>query len=144
MCDFCFMKSLVLNFTHLRSLFSLIDCWLILSRVISLTPLDLLSLFLLSLRGSRSLRPDTQSLRTVWILRPRGRILRIINFSYIYCEGVGVKPTSSRFHRRRLLLSSPHLISRPSGDFDLPTIKNSSILEGRLSSCPETPRRLWI
>ena len=44
MCDFCFMKSLVLHFTHLRSLFSLIDCWLILSRVISLTPLDLQNL----------------------------------------------------------------------------------------------------
>ena len=40
MCDFCFMKGLVLHFTHLISLFSLIDCWLILSRVISLTPLD--------------------------------------------------------------------------------------------------------
>ena len=40
MCDFYFMKCLVLHFAHLSSLFSLIDYWLILSRVISLTPLD--------------------------------------------------------------------------------------------------------
>ena len=42
--DLCFIKGLVLHFTHLRSLFSFIDCWLILSRVISLTPLDLQNL----------------------------------------------------------------------------------------------------
>src|SRR6185503_17289880 len=87
MCDFCFMKGLVLHFTHLRSLFSLIDCWLISSSVISLTPLDLQNLSIPNPSRSSSfehlfaqsqgepdtpdcpdtpdLRPDTPDLRPV-------------------------------------------------------------------------------
>ena len=47
----------MLHFTHLRSLFSLIDCWLILSRVISLTPLDLQNLSLPNPSRSSSSEP---------------------------------------------------------------------------------------
>ena len=97
-CDICFMKSLDLHFTCLRSLFSLIDCWLISSQVSSLMPLDPqnlsipnpsrsqvhLSHSLHSFRGSRSLRPRAWKLRIVRILRPRGRILRMVKFWYIY------------------------------------------------------------
>ena len=153
-----FIKGLVLHFTHLRSLFSLIDCWLISSWIISLTPLDLQNLsipnlsrsssferFVLSLRGSRSLRPRARILRTVRILRPWGRILRIAGFYYIYCGGgVGVNGYSSLFHFRRHPLPSPLLLSRPRGDFYLLSITNSSIFEGRLFSPPETPGRSWI
>ena len=52
-----FIKGLVLHFTHLRSLFSLIDCWLILSREISLTPLDLQNLSLPNPSRSSSSEP---------------------------------------------------------------------------------------
>ena len=57
MCDFCFMKNLVIHFTHLRSLFSLIDCWLISSRVISLTTLDLQNLSIPNPSRSSSFEP---------------------------------------------------------------------------------------
>ena len=51
------MKGLDLHFTCLRSLFSLIDCWLILSRVISLTPLDLQNLSIPNPSRSSSFEP---------------------------------------------------------------------------------------
>ena len=106
------MKSLDLHFTCLRSLFSLIVCWLISSQVISLTPLDLQNLSIsdpfhlnqtcnmsnmLRLRGSRSFRPVDQSLRTVQILRPRARILRVVKISFIYTAGSGSNPFKSFF-----------------------------------------------
>ena len=54
MCDICFMRSLDLHFTCLRSFFSLIVCWLISSQVISLTPLDLSKSIYISQNPSRS------------------------------------------------------------------------------------------
>ena len=64
--------------------------------------------FLLSFRGSQSLRPRARKLRTVRILRPRGRILRMVKFSYIYRGSRG-----STVHSPFFLPPVPPLFSSP-------------------------------
>src|SRR6185312_10674180 len=130
MCDFCFMKSLILHFTHLRSLFSLINCWLILSRVISLTPLDLQNLSIPNPSRSSSFElfsaqsqgepespaqgPDTPALRPD---TPGSKM-----FLYIPRGGRGKRLlTSFSMPTPPSPFSSPSL-SHPRGDFYLPSI----------------------
>ena len=67
-----------------------------------------------------------------------------LSFTIYTIGGVGVKRFQVIFHCRRRPHPSPLPLSRPRGDSTLPTIKNSSIFEGRLSSPPETPGRPWI
>ena len=156
MCDFCFMKGLDLHFTCLRSLFSLIDCWLISSQVMSLTPLDLSksSQFNSSRSSSKcaisflsqgepespALGPDSPDCPDTPALRPDtpgGK-------TWIYItRGVGINRFLGSFYCRRHS-SPPHSHSRPRGDSNLPSIKNSSVFEGRFSFPLETPRKLWI
>jgi len=135
--DFCSIKSLALHFTHLRSLFSLIDCWLILSRVISLTPLDLQNLSLPNPSRSSSFEllsaqsqgepetpaqvPETPDYPDTPALRPDTPDI----WSLLYTGGVGVNRYIHSFYHSRRPLSSPLSHSRPRGDSTLPSIKNS-------------------
>ena len=151
------MKNLVIHVAHLRSLFSLIECWLISSWVISLTPLDLLNLSLPNPSRSSSFEllsaqsqgepespaqgPETPDYPDTPALRPDTPDI----WNLLYTVGrVGVNGSLQSFYHSRRPLFSLLFHSRPRGDFYLPAITNSSIFEGRLSSPPETPGRPWI
>ena len=70
------------------------------------------------------------------IVRTLSRIVRTIIFPGYIAWGSGFY----RFFPLFTLTLSPLAQIRPRGDFHLPTVKNSWILEGRSISPPETPR----